>query len=50
MGRKHKWTFLALSLVAWARLHRKKHTPAQLLAGAVLGAAITAGILLLIGV
>ena len=43
------WTFLSLPLVAWARLHRKKHTPAQLLAGAVLGAAITAGVLWLTG-
>ena len=43
------WTFLSLPLVAWARLHRKKHTPAQLLAGAVLGAAITAGVLWLVG-
>jgi len=39
------WTFLSLPLVAWARTHRKKHTFAQLLAGAVLGAAITAGVL-----
>ena len=44
------WTFLSLPLVAWARLHRKKHTPAQLVAGALLGAGITAGILLLLGI
>jgi len=43
------WTFLSLPLVAWARLHRKKHTPAQLLAGAVLGATITAGVLWMAG-
>jgi hypothetical protein len=34
--------FLSLPLVAWARLHRRKHTPAQLAAGAVAGAAVTA--------
>ncbi len=33
--------FLSLPLVAWARLHRRKHTPAQLAAGAVAGALIT---------
>jgi hypothetical protein len=33
--------FLSLPLVAWARLHRRKHTPAQLAAGAVAGAAVT---------
>ena len=44
------WTFLALPLVAWARLHRKKHTPAQLVAGALVGAGVTAGILLLLGI
>jgi hypothetical protein len=43
------WTFSSLPLVAWARLHRKKHTPAQLLAGAVLGATITAGVLWMAG-
>jgi hypothetical protein len=43
------WTFLALPLVAWARLHRKKHTPAQLLAGALLGAGVTAAVLRLVG-
>jgi hypothetical protein len=36
------WTFLSLPLVAWARLYRKKHTPAQLLAGALGGLMITA--------
>ena len=44
------WTFLALPLVAWARLHRKKHTPAQLLAGALMGSGVTALVLLLVGI
>ena len=35
------WTFLSLPVVAWARLYRKKHTPAQLVAGALGGALIT---------
>lgn len=35
------WAFLSLPLVAWARLHRRKHTPAQLLAGAMAGALVT---------
>ena len=43
------WTFLSLPLVAWARYYRKKHTPAQLLAGAILGATITAAVLLVAG-
>jgi hypothetical protein len=34
--------FLSLPLVAWARLHRRKHTPAQLAAGAIAGALVTA--------
>jgi len=34
------WAFLSLPLVAWARLHRRKHTPAQLAAGAMAGIAI----------
>jgi hypothetical protein len=34
--------FLSLPLVAWARLHRRKHTPAQLAAGAMAGALVTA--------
>ena len=38
------WAFLSLPLVAWARLHRKKHTPAQLLAGAIGGILITAAV------
>jgi hypothetical protein len=32
--------FLSLPLVAWARLHRRKHTPAQLAAGAIVGALV----------
>ncbi len=39
------WTFLSLPLVAWARLHRRKHTPAQLVAGALGGLVITALVL-----
>jgi hypothetical protein len=35
------WAFLSLPLVAWARLRRRKHTLAQLLAGAVAGALAT---------
>ncbi|MFQ5341847.1 MAG: hypothetical protein ACE5F6_09920 [Anaerolineae bacterium] len=38
------WAFLSLPLVAWARLYRKKHTPAQLLAGAIGGILITAAV------
>ena len=40
-GWKVWWTFLSLPLVAWARLHRRKHTPGQLVAGAVGGILIT---------
>ncbi len=35
------WAFAALVLVGWARLKRRKHTPAQLAAGAAAGIAIT---------
>lgn len=35
------WTLISLPLVAWARLHRRKHTPAQLLAGALAGSLVT---------
>jgi len=35
-------TFLSLPLVAWARLRRRKHTPAQLVAGSLAGIIITA--------
>ncbi len=50
IGPQASWTFVWLPVVAWARWHRKKHTPAQLVAGAVLGVAITAGVLLGVGV
>ncbi len=43
------WSFLSLPLVAWARLQRKKHTPAQLLAGALGGALITTVVLAVAG-
>lgn len=49
-GNRVWWVWLSLPLVAWARYHRKKHTSAQLLAGAILGAAITAAILRLAGI
>lgn len=42
------WTFLSLPLVAWARLYRKKHTPAQLLAGSLGGLVITATVFTLV--
>jgi len=35
------WVFLSLPLVAWARLHRRKHTILQLIAGALAGALVT---------
>ena len=35
------WVFLSLPLVAWARLHRRKHTPAQLVIGAIAGILMT---------
>ena len=44
-GAEAAWLYLALPLVAWARLYRKKHTPAQLLAGALAGMTITALVL-----
>lgn len=36
------WAFLSLPLVAWARLHRRKHNVPQLIAGALVGTIITA--------
>jgi len=36
------WALLSLPLVAWARLHRRKHTIPQLIAGAMIGALVTA--------
>ena len=41
------WAFLSLPLVAWARLYRQKHTPAQLVAGATLSALLTVIVLLI---
>jgi hypothetical protein len=35
------WAFLSLLLVAWARLHRRKHTVPQLIAGALAGVLVT---------
>jgi hypothetical protein len=35
------WFFLSLPLVAWARLHRRKHTVPQLIAGALAGILVT---------
>jgi len=35
------WAFLSLALVAWARLHRRKHTVPQLIAGALAGVLVT---------
>jgi len=48
-GPSYWWFYLALPLVAWARLYRKKHTPAQLIAGAVGGILITGLVLFLSG-
>ena len=36
------FAFVSLPLVAWARLHRRKHDLAQLAAGALVGALVTA--------
>lgn len=36
------FAFISLPLVAWARLRRRKHNLAQLMAGAVVGALVTA--------
>ena len=35
------WAFLSLPLVAWARLHRRKHSIPQLVAGALAGVLVT---------
>jgi len=35
------WAFISLLLVAWARLHRRKHTIPQLIAGALAGVLVT---------
>ena len=44
-GRGAAVMYLALPLVAWARLYRKKHTLAQLAAGALAGLGITWAVL-----
>jgi membrane-associated phospholipid phosphatase len=44
-GVKAVWIFVLLPLVAWSRLELKMHTLAQVIAGAVLSAAIVTGIL-----
>jgi membrane-associated phospholipid phosphatase len=44
-GVKAVWIFLLLPLVAWSRLELKMHTLAQVIAGAVLSAAIVSGVL-----
>jgi hypothetical protein len=36
-GTPAAWAFVSLPLVAWARLHRRKHTPVQLATGAMAG-------------
>jgi len=38
-------TFLAVPLVGWARVHRRRHTWAQVVAGTVVGAAVTTAVL-----
>jgi hypothetical protein len=43
------WVFLSLPIVAWARTFRKKHTPTQLIAGAIGGFLITTLVLFLAG-
>jgi hypothetical protein len=40
-GASALWAFLSLILVAWARLHRRKHDIPQLVAGAVAGILVT---------
>jgi len=44
------WLFVLLPLVAWSRLELKMHTPAQVVAGALLAAAIVTGVFLGFGV
>ncbi len=44
-GWKGALFFLSLPLVAWARWYRRKHTPAQLVAGALAGAVISGWLL-----
>ncbi len=40
-GTSALWAFLSLLLVAWARLHRRKHNIPQLIAGALAGVLVT---------
>ncbi len=42
-------TFLALPLVGWARVHRKRHTWAQVAAGGIVGAGVTITVLAIVG-
>jgi membrane-associated phospholipid phosphatase len=49
-GAKAAWVFVFLPLVGWSRLELKLHTPAQVVVGAVLAAAIVTGVLWLFGV
>ena len=39
------WLFLLIPLIAWARVHRKRHTPLQTVVGAVLAVGNTALVL-----
>lgn len=41
IGSAWAWTFLALPLIAWARVHRKRHNWAQVAAGGAVGASVT---------
>lgn len=41
------WAFLALPLVGWARVYRKRHTWAQVWAGGAVGASVTLIVLML---
>ena len=43
-------SWLAVPLVGWARLVLRAHTAPQVVAGAVVGAGVTAAVLLLAGV
>ncbi len=45
LGRQATPVFLAVPLVAWARVHLRRHTPAQTIAGAALGGLVTWGAL-----
>lgn len=43
------WTFLALPLIGWARVHRKRHNWAQVTAGGIVGASVTITVLAIVG-